>query len=1086
MKLCPECKGVCRDADRICPGCGSEVSSALLLDGDKLSGLKLADKYELTEYIGEGAMGWVYRGVHLTLESSVAVKIMKPQLRPDEQRAERFKREARASSRLNHPHIISVVDFGDTPSGLLYLVTEYLLGQSLGTLISSKGILPFKRIVRIIGQILSALEESHNSGVIHRDLKPDNIMVSQLRGGEDFVKVLDFGIAKLRDDPSQKLTQQGQLFGTPDYMAPEQIKGQEITASADLYSLGIILFQMLTGQLPFQAENFFDVLKDHLYTKPPRLNDRCLDILYPEELQLVLDRALAKDPASRFSSASAFRQALRRSSRLVTGPVRKCPSCRQFVDREVHFCPNCGARIVDPGTDPKAPAPELFLDMSHFGPDQTDPSLAPRTARESHPTLDRLWASLSLSIPLMDRAEEKKTIQRLFAGEISVVNVVGPTGMGKTSLARLARQQASEASLLTYWIEPHPCLLPLPWGPVRNAVGQALGPGPRPSEEELTEAVSAHPALARDLPGLLTLFCLPGPLDQLDQSDRQNEVMSASLRSLLLTARKPVLFVFEDGDLYDEPSRIFLEKLVSRVSGFHLRVIITSGIPMVSKECLLEIAPFPSSTVASVIDRLLPKPSDSWTGMIQKIVGSSGGNPLWIQQSLALATESGLETSNTLADLMATRIKRLPVETQQIIQAVAVLGLDATLNQLNFLLDRQEAWTQHIQLAVYLGFLENPAATGYSSSGPDARHQSFIGHLNKVGRKLRLSHPLLVQVIRETLPAEIRQRLNRKAYELLKHRNPSPAILAHHAAEAGEHELALSLLESAADQAVRESDPSSASSLYKQAADISRWKLLVDDNDPRWLNLSLKLGEALLQSNDVKAAFVVLKSVEGSCSRHPLLAAQIHSNLARVMAEQDCPSRAVEMMHQAIGDAIMGGDPDVLTEMYLKLSDLMTRTKDFTTAIEELKEGVDLVTGGAGLKSTSGPVLLWKLMIQVARLLFDASSEKEDLMQASTWTEAALRHADRSGSRAGLAQSHLMLADILTRAGQSKDALLHYETALELLRALGHRKGQALCLLKMSEHTGSSEDLGMSRELASEIDWQEGALEKEASRRLNA
>ena len=220
---------------------------------DKLVGRTLPGGYHILDLISVGGMGRVYRAQQSALGRTVAVKIIHPHLLADENSALRFMTEARAASQLNHPNSVSVFDFGRTDDGQPYLVMEFLRGKDLARVAYEEGPLAFARIVDVLRQVLLALGEAHDLGIIHRDLKPENVILEPLRRGGDFVKVVDFGLAKLRaDTQTPSVTSPGIVCGTPDYMAPEQGRGDTIDGRSDLYAVGVILFQLLTGRLPFE------------------------------------------------------------------------------------------------------------------------------------------------------------------------------------------------------------------------------------------------------------------------------------------------------------------------------------------------------------------------------------------------------------------------------------------------------------------------------------------------------------------------------------------------------------------------------------------------------------------------------------------------------------------------------------------------------------------------------------------------------------------------------------------------------------------------------------------------------------------
>ena len=236
---CPACgmRGPEDQAD-FCPGCGAAYSAAI----DPLVGQFVAEKFLIKALIGVGASGRVYQADQTTLGRTVAIKVLHPHLAKDPKLIERFQLEALAASRLNHPNTLSVIDYGQTQEGQLYIVMEYLRGQTLAQLIRTEMPLPAARIAGLMRQILAGLEEAHAAGVVHADLKADNVVVEPLRGGEDLVKVVDFGIARLVDrDIEAHDGRRKTVCGTPEYMAPEVIEGSAPTALADVYAAGVVL-----------------------------------------------------------------------------------------------------------------------------------------------------------------------------------------------------------------------------------------------------------------------------------------------------------------------------------------------------------------------------------------------------------------------------------------------------------------------------------------------------------------------------------------------------------------------------------------------------------------------------------------------------------------------------------------------------------------------------------------------------------------------------------------------------------------------------------------------------------------------------
>jgi serine/threonine-protein kinase len=267
MSICPSCNEERVPGALFCGSCGSRLVPDAQPEVDALVGQTLNGTYVLQQRIGSGGMGDVYRAIHNKLDVPVAVKLVKRALLQDPAVVHRFKREARAASRLRHPNVVGVTDFGQTADGTLFMVMEFVTGKSLAKVISDEGPLSEPRVIHIGAQMLSALAEAHANQLLHRDLKPENVMLEARRGAPDFVKVLDFGIAKVLapDAPASTLTQAGLVCGTPGYMSPEQLRGDDsLDARSDLFAVGVVLYEMLTLELPFDVQTPMEMLHKHL------------------------------------------------------------------------------------------------------------------------------------------------------------------------------------------------------------------------------------------------------------------------------------------------------------------------------------------------------------------------------------------------------------------------------------------------------------------------------------------------------------------------------------------------------------------------------------------------------------------------------------------------------------------------------------------------------------------------------------------------------------------------------------------------------------------------------------------------------
>jgi len=282
------------------------VEGAELVDlPDPRIGTLLAGRYVIEEVIGEGGMATVYRAKHKLVDRAVAVKIMNPMLASDPIVRERFRREARSAQKLAHPNIIEIFDQGDTEDGTCFIVMELLSGESLASVVG-RGKVEIDRAVGIMIQISRALARAHDLEVIHRDLKPENIFLSRREDGQEIVKLLDFGIAKSRHD--SRLTGQGELFGTPQYMAPERILGNDTGESSDIYALGVVFYEMCCGQLPFTAPDVATYFVKHMNEPAPSLRKRNAKV--PESLDVLILKMLEKEPKNRPVDAHRIHQDL--------------------------------------------------------------------------------------------------------------------------------------------------------------------------------------------------------------------------------------------------------------------------------------------------------------------------------------------------------------------------------------------------------------------------------------------------------------------------------------------------------------------------------------------------------------------------------------------------------------------------------------------------------------------------------------------------------------------------------------------------------------------------------------------------------
>ena len=412
-------------------------------------GAVIAGKFLLREVAGRGGMATVYRAEQIVLGRSVAVKVLDSELAADPAVAAMFLREARAASRINHPNIVSVIDFGQTPDGAHYLVMEYLKGRALSALLQQEFPLAPARIASLMAQVMDALEEAHSVDVVHGDLKPDNILIERLRTGADLVKVCDFGIARLLDVADEH---GGIISGTPEYMSPEQVRGAQIDFRTDIYSAGIVLYELLAGNPPFMADERLQLLLRHCETPPVPPRQVRPDLGIPPKLEEIALRALAKEPADRYQSAAELREALLAVDLARTPPTGVRPMTAAPRDRAMR-----DTVFAAHGTGPVRTAAHLETQQ----------------------------------IPVVGRDHELGRIDALVRlPHARSLVLAGPPGSGKTRLCEAAVQAAERQGFRAVRVAPNPRAAPQPWWPIRRAIARLLDVPTTCTETQLRRALS--------------------------------------------------------------------------------------------------------------------------------------------------------------------------------------------------------------------------------------------------------------------------------------------------------------------------------------------------------------------------------------------------------------------------------------------------------------------------------------------------------------------------------------------------------------------------------------------------------------------
>lgn len=1010
---------------------------------DALIDRVIADKFRIRRCVGLGASGAVFQADQIALGRTVAVKFIKPELAEDPRIVSRFQDEALAASRLNHPNTVSIIDYGQTPDGLLYLVMEFLRGKTLTQLIQRDFPLSPERVANIVTQILSGLEEAHAVGVIHADLKADNIIVERRRGDWELAKVVDFGVARIvgvtHNDESDNT-----ICGTPEYMAPELITGADPTAASDIYAVGVILYELLTGATPFgDSQRIVDILTRQFKEAPAPPSSKRPDMLIDGALEELAMSALAKKPEDRFANATEFRRALERSVAPVLGGSGDhviCGACGASGATSFKFCPECGTPRADGG-------------------DGAVIDLEPPT-----PTADSSAGGL-FPLPFVGRGSELETLQAFAngAGNASLMQVVAPPGGGRSRLVREVCNRIG-GEVVSYVTNADPTGLASPFYPVRAVVAAVLELPPVCTYEQLEASLEHHGLSRRDLPGIGELFGHEGELWQLEPPVRRRELLASTTRVLRAAGeRGRALIVFEDVELYDNPSQELLRRLGETTTGGDaIRVLVTNG-PQFAERwdprvVRLDLAPLDETAAIALVSHAadLGKAAVIEPSLLIEL---TGGNPGTVTELLRYVSDGGsmADPPNSAADLVAARLRLLPRQARSVCQAAAVFGTEVDRALLESMLAKHmpaDAIDEAIAVLVEHGVLVDEAPV-----------YAFRSRLVR-------------DVAYDATPADVRRSLHASAAASLASEVADTAVLGHHHELAGNLTDAADLLGHAGDIAVHSFDDVGASRLYQRGLAAARRLMLASDDEEnriRFVTLSVKLADSLRVGGEVGLARGIVEEAKGYCQDAPALASQLLRASAHLSITEGRTSAAVDSIRRAIGQTIPTGRVDLLCELYLDMSSMLLRDARSSIASSELEEAIDLVTLGEGAHANSGPHTLWRLLLRLAQLYVAVDRRKKALY----YGEAALKHARRVRSNVGAARVQSMLALYYERAGDLERAETYRQAAVDEMRRLGDRRGTAELLLQGVRPTRtiqriSPESLEEARVLAQEVGWEEG------------
>lgn len=983
------------ETDRFCSGCGNNLERIEPgLRGDPLVGRTIGGAYMLQELIGVGGMGRVYKGVQRMLGRTVAMKVIHPHLLGDEQTVARFYNEARAASRLNHPSSVSIIDFGRTEDGILYLVMEYLAGQDLATILAQGGPIPFSRTCRILRKILTALGEAHALHVIHRDLKPENIIVQKGRKGDDVVKVVDFGLATIVGPGSASITTPGLVCGTPDYMSPEQGRGDALDGRSDLYSVGVMMFEMLTERLPFVDDTPTKVVLRHLHDPIPDPRFASPQRPIPDALVEVVQKALAKDPRERFQSADEMGEAIRRVEEILknrSNGTIECATCGMANSASVRFCGECGARLTGLMTIP--------------------PSGTSAPAGASLPPIH--------GRPLVGRDAELEQLSksRLLSRERLVwMRVLGESGVGKTRLLSEFALLASGLGDQVVIAGPHPSGAQVPYFAVRTllaglfdldesrfaelASSELIGePLARAGIAELSDpkglwgkpgvsrAAAVAAALASGVEVAGGRARSGGVVLVVDDLPRCDDLSVQALLHLLdFEGSVPLLVATGSSDIRDKNLHPSAVSLVLR------------GLDREEAESFLRGSPSTPRPVSR----------DKSTEPTKRLL-----LPLYLEQVRALGLRIDETMPTRLADAVMLRIERLDISSRRLLQAAVVLGDSCPLD-----------WLKEVASAGDLAALET---------------LTRLGLLFVIRDRVEVVHPFVRELVETAIPAEARKELHARALEVLATHGAILEARAQHAFKAGEPTIALLLLERIGDEALARGDASAATLAYRRGLDLARRELLYSGDitlDRALVTFSRKLGQALEARGDVSEADGVLREALELAGPSNKERARMLLVLGRVAVRKERRRDAQRMLGQAIESASALGDLRCEAEAQLCLARLRREEGDPIAAANTIRKACELLERSQR-EGSDGDIVRAAAELEYS----EALAEVGDIEGASSALDMALFHAQRSNAPALGAEITAARARLHASAGALSLVVNDYREAARLAAEAGDVSG---------------------------------------------
>ncbi|HEY6558543.1 MAG TPA: protein kinase [Polyangiaceae bacterium] len=866
MPACRSC-GSTAGAVRFCSKCGAEqtTSGTASASADTLIGQMVAGRHQVLELIETGGGGRVYRAVQKPLERVVALKIIHPALLASDEAVTRFMEEARILSRLNHPNVVSVFDFGwSAPgdTGQLFLAMEYVTGPSLSTLLTAKQALPLRRLASIMGQVLAALSEAHHQGITHRDVKPDNIMLQPTRGGTDHVKVIDFGIAQSRE--RKRVTEFGRAIGTPEYMAPEQVRGEDIGPAADLYSLGVILFEALTGRRPFEGGSGVETMVRHLAAPRPDPRSVAPDRAISPELAAVCLRALSVDPAERYPDAATFAEALEQA---LPTQARGTPALYSARSRSSRPAP----ALSPPQAAKPRPLSREWTSTPVVEFQEAGPALAAGIELES----------AIFEMPLVGRSAELDwAIEQLVRDSGACVALCGRAGVGKTRLLRelCAAADGLDLRALVVTADPVPhCQVS--FSAVKRMIVRLSGLSGAELRAQDTSDTATRDALRK-------LFPAEGTRVLDAQGAASTALQWSARRAVARAGNRNVVLVIDDADRADACSLAALSELVRQRAVPRFSVLMTGE--------RLPDALIPAGVAVRGLQGLAPAQARELLadqGFARALPRKDDVEPLYVEGLSRWSTRDAAPVPETLHDLVTGRVRELKSAERRALLAIAVLGSACQA-------ELQELWngkslTDCLKSLVEYGLVVR-------------REGAF-----------ELAHPLYGRVVSELSPARVVADLHAAAADYQVNDGGELELQAFHAAKGRPDVEAFMLVEEVARVRRQHADLDGVAAILRLGLEAARSAML--NGEPNTVKpvavFGRKLGSVLIETRRFDDAHGVLTAALALPGLSELERALLLEQLASVESTRGRSQEAERLRGECLAAAESCGDSEIIARV---------------------------------------------------------------------------------------------------------------------------------------------------------------------------